>query len=276
MASGSSSAGTRSRVSQALLYTAAFLFLVTWVLSIASTSLSDWIWLWTTTLGPHEGLWSTCWSDLCVPANQYSRGCWALLNTVRAFSILTIIFGFLTMALVLAMVSRDSAGLWASALISAILTVIFSVLPWSIYLGFTDQCVISGVTKGAGWCLAVAAFPVACVGLFLLLLWVALRLSGWLSPFRHPSHSSSATATAAAGAKGYPTAAAATYTYAPAPLVTEPFGAAPAVTYTMPSYPTYTTAAPAAPASGYFSGGAPVYYYGGGGPTPAATPMLSF
>lgn len=119
---GSSSTAS-SRLGRGLLGTAAALFLATWVISIASTSLSDWVWLWTTTIGPHEGLWSTCWSDLCVPANQYSGGCWALLNTVRAFSILTIIFGFVTMALVLALMRRDSPGLWASALVCAILTV---------------------------------------------------------------------------------------------------------------------------------------------------------
>ena len=73
---------------------AAFFYFVVVVLSIISTSLPDWWWLWDSTSGRHEGLWSTCWAHYCVPANQYGSSCSSLLNAVRAFSVMTIILSF--------------------------------------------------------------------------------------------------------------------------------------------------------------------------------------
>lgn len=127
---------------------------------------------------------------------------------------------------------------------------IFSILPWTIYLGFTSQCVISGVTKGAGWCLAVAAFPIATVGLLLLLVWIGLRLCGRGNPL---GSSSSGAALAGAGGAGAGAVAYPNVAYYPVTAAEQ---------QPTPVYPTYT----AVP-------GAPVAYYG---PTPAATPMLSF
>ena len=69
-------------------------FLAVWVISIISTSIPDWWWWIDSTSGVHEGLWSTCYAHTCFPANEYSGGCQGLLNVVRAFSVMTIIFGF--------------------------------------------------------------------------------------------------------------------------------------------------------------------------------------
>ena len=73
---------------------AAFFYFVVWVISIISTSIPDWWWFLDSTSGVHEGLWSTCWAHTCVPVNQYDQGCTAMLNVVRAFSGMTILFGF--------------------------------------------------------------------------------------------------------------------------------------------------------------------------------------
>lgn len=164
----------KSILGTGLLGSAAGLFLVCWVLSVVSTSVSDWVWLWSAKEGPHEGLWSSCWSGSCTANNGYSGGCLAMLNLVRAFSILTITFGSLSIGLTLYLIVRESALWVVVAVLCALLTVGFSVPPWAVYLGFTSHCVISTVTKGSGWCLAVAAFSFATIALACLLLWVCI------------------------------------------------------------------------------------------------------
>lgn len=156
------------------LATSVFMFLVTWVLGIASTSMADWYCLWSSSDGPHEGLWTACFSSTCESNNKYTGGCLALLNTVRAFSIITIILGFF--AMVLAAVLWFMEGLWAVAVLVGFLAFASSILPWTIYLGFLSECgyptVSSGFgIKGSGWTLAVAAFPCCAVGFFSLLIW---------------------------------------------------------------------------------------------------------
>ena len=49
-----------------------------------------------------------------------------------------------------------------------------SVIPWAVYLAFVHQCVMSGIFMGSGWGLAVAALPLACLGLIALVLWCLL------------------------------------------------------------------------------------------------------
>lgn len=107
---------------RALASFAAFFFLLTWIIEIAAIWLPNW-WLvagngsqggWASyggyakpgktipdpyhladLVGMSEGLWSSCLGQ-CYPTNQYSGGCLGLLNVVRAFSIMTIVFGFFT------------------------------------------------------------------------------------------------------------------------------------------------------------------------------------
>ena len=73
---------------------AAFFWFVVFVISVISTCIPDWWWWMDSTSGVHEGLWSTCWAHYCVPANNYDSGCMSMLNVVRAFSVMTIIFSF--------------------------------------------------------------------------------------------------------------------------------------------------------------------------------------
>ena len=74
-------------------------------------------------VGLQEGLWQSCLYSNCYPTNQYGGGCQGLLNVVRAFSIMTIIFGFFAFVASVALVfySPGAAG-WAIAL--GVLTVL--------------------------------------------------------------------------------------------------------------------------------------------------------
>eukprot|EP00906_Rhabdomonas_costata_P028590 RCo040471 len=97
--------------------------------------------------GLHEGLWSTCWGHSCVSASIYTNGCRSLLNVVRAFSVMTIIFGFFAFVFALVLIFRSSRAA-IPAILFGVLTVCCSVITWAVYLGFVSQCVIPGVTKG--------------------------------------------------------------------------------------------------------------------------------
>eukprot|EP00906_Rhabdomonas_costata_P038777 RCo054878 len=176
---------------------AVLLWFVTFVISIISTSIPDWWWWLDSTSGVHEGLWSTCWAHYCIPSNGYTGGCMSLLNVVRAFSVMTIIFGFFcfvcSLMMVFCIVKAVYPGLifgffaWTSALIT-----------WAVYLGFKGQCVMGSqffippeflnpypetyyypvtgtvgvkITLGSGWCLAVAAFPIGLAAHLMDILW---------------------------------------------------------------------------------------------------------
>lgn len=269
-----------------LLAAAAFMFMLTWILGICSTSLTDWWYIEpSSTAGRHEGIWSTCTGDTCFSTNQYSGGCKALLDTVRAFSILTIIFAFFTMCLILAMIFLGES-LWFGALICGVLTMCFAVLPWSIYMGFLDQCVpwrSPGITKGAGWCLAVSCLPMAIVGLMFLGMWYCFgRGEG--------AAGAAAGATGMAGAAGAGGAACVPAGYPPAYGAGAYPGAYPGAYSAYPgTYSAYPGAAPAYGAGYYpptYTGGAayptatypttytaapPMAYYPG---TPMGSPMI--
>jgi hypothetical protein len=122
----------------------------------------------------------------------------SLLRVVRAFSVMTIIFGFFNFVMSLLLICCITRVLYP-ALICGFLTWVSALITWAVYLGFKNQCVIgsqfivpstysgysstsgyyygstgatnSGVTLGSGWCLAVAAFPLAVVAHLLDLLW---------------------------------------------------------------------------------------------------------
>lgn len=144
--------------------------------------------------------------------------------------------------------------------------VCFAVLPWSIYMGFVDQCVPfrpMGLIKGAGWCLAVSCLPMALVGLMFLGMWYCLG--------RSPAGAAAAGAAVGAfDAKAGATGTAATY-YPGTAYAYPAAGAAP--TYT--AYPTASYGAyPAAPTYGAY----PTATYGAGYPatyTGAAYPSYS-
>eukprot|EP00906_Rhabdomonas_costata_P011467 RCo016341 len=74
------------------------------------------------------------------------------------------------------------------ALLIGVFTWVFALITWAVYLGFRGECVIGsqfygpafqtdfevvdpGVTLGSGWCLAVAAFPLAVVAHILDIVW---------------------------------------------------------------------------------------------------------
>lgn len=177
------------------------MFFVVCAISIISTSMPDWWWWIDSTSGVHEGLWSTCYGHNCASANEYSGGCQGLLNVVRAFSVMTILFSFFTLVctilMLLLITSAAIPGIifglltvyvsFPSSLPDLFLIICFffaevpfsfavqvccSVIPWSVYLGFLSQCVAPGIHKGSGWSLAVAALPIASVGLLLMLAWL--------------------------------------------------------------------------------------------------------
>eukprot|EP00906_Rhabdomonas_costata_P011530 RCo016436 len=177
---------------------AVFIFLLVWVLGIISTSIPDWWWAVDSTHGVHEGLWSSCYGTHCFPANEYSGKCLGYLNTVRAFSVMTIILGFLTFVCALMLLFCINAI--KPGLVFGFLTVCFSIIPWSVYLGFINMCVNGpywfvqqwsygagysstsvysyyptgtlpvsyNLTKGSGWCLSVAIFPISFLGFCIL------------------------------------------------------------------------------------------------------------
>eukprot|EP00906_Rhabdomonas_costata_P038786 RCo054890 len=161
---------------------AVLLWFVTFVISIISTSIPDWWWWLDSTSGVHEGLWSSCWAHHCISANGYTGGCKALLNVVRAFSVMTIIFGFFNFVMSMLLIICVTSVMYP-ALICGFLTWVFALITWAVYLGFKGQCVIGsqyfvpsptytgytgssyyyygstagvtnpGVTLGSGWCL---------------------------------------------------------------------------------------------------------------------------
>lgn len=227
---------------------AAFFFLCTWVLSIPSTVLTDWLYLWSTTDGPHEGLWSSCWSNDCWSNNAYDTGCLAMLNSVRAFSIITICMGFFSMLLCIGMFMKGSDLVWYATAAVGFLTMCCSALPWSIYLGFYSECAYPKAEKGAGWGLAIAAFPCAVIGFFAIMGWKCYM------DRKKPVEKTAAKSLAPAAAAGAQSPPPKPEPAAPVGQTQPPMG--------MPQYPTptptpYYSPAPT-PAGDYYNG--PAYY----------------
>lgn len=108
---------------------AVLMFFVVCAISIISTSMPDWWWWIDSTSGVHEGLWSTCYGHNCASANEYSGGCQGLLNVVRAFSVMTILFSFFTLVCTILMLLLITSA--------AIPGIIFGLL--TVYVSFPSS-----------------------------------------------------------------------------------------------------------------------------------------
>jgi hypothetical protein len=144
-------------------------------MAVASTSINDWNY-WEP-IGLREGLWQSCLFKNCMMNNYYWGACKPLLDTCRAFSIIVIFAGFVTMffQVMLCFVDSISGIIWA--LLLGFLTLGASVVPWSVYLGFVNfPCVIVSGKRGAGWCLAVVYFVMAIIAYLLMIVTVCLEI----------------------------------------------------------------------------------------------------
>jgi hypothetical protein len=119
----------------------------------------------------------------------------SLLRVVRAFSVMTIILSFFNFVMSLMLICCITRVLYP-ALLCGFLSWVFALITWAVYLGFKGQCVMGSqffipsgypyyystprrvggvsVTLGSGWCLAVAAFPLALFAHFLDIAWCIL------------------------------------------------------------------------------------------------------
>eukprot|EP00906_Rhabdomonas_costata_P035158 RCo049415 len=154
------------------------LFTIIWILSIASCAVVDWTSVTTTALYPYTsltvkiGLWSVCNSGSCVSNSQlnFRNNCGSLLSATGAFSIITIVFAFITsLAYMFTLCNTALSRCWeVTGLVLALLTLLFSILPWTIFLGFSsgNNCASNG-TLGSGWVLALVSFLLAIIGAIL-------------------------------------------------------------------------------------------------------------
>eukprot|EP00906_Rhabdomonas_costata_P036233 RCo050869 len=141
---------------------AALCFFATWVVGIASTCMWEWWYFLSPNSGPHQGLWSSCWDSSCSSNFPYSSQCMALLNVCRAFSVMTIIFGFFATVTSFKLFKQQKDKMYFATVLVGFLTWSCSVIPWSVYLALMYQCLQpSQLKNGAGWFLAVCAFTLA-------------------------------------------------------------------------------------------------------------------
>eukprot|EP00906_Rhabdomonas_costata_P025557 RCo036529 len=153
--------------------------------SIAACVLNNWLRMTVSSflnINAVQGLWQACITtsnnNYCTSINNLQSGsCLSMVQAVQAFTIITIVGCFVTMVILIASMMTKSVGAAAWALGWSVFTMLMSVIPWPIYMGYrgnTSCSVAPGMTYGAGWCLSVSSFPLMFTAMFFLILWYVI------------------------------------------------------------------------------------------------------